>query len=273
MAQPSPDLVIRAHRAAMAQVRDRVAAYALTAWAAQRSYRDADVDRLVRLITPRVEAGQVQVANLTAVYIAQVAALRGAKGVQAALVDRAVVTGGRGIPAADVYRRPATEVYTALAQGKSFGVAKELGAARLGSLVRTDLQMAQVRQADASYRSAGVRFYQRILGPGNNCALCVIASTQRYRVGDLLPIHPGCGCSTDDLEPGTPVYAARDGGERVIDPKLLEDTHARVAQFAGEADRGGRSPDYRQLIVTREHGEYGPTLSWRSDRFTGPDDL
>ena len=221
MARLSPEFVVRAHREAMAQVRDRVTAYALTAWSAQGSYRDADVDRLVRLIAPRVEAGQVQVANLTAAYIAQVATLRGAKGLQAALVDRAAVTGGRGVPAADVYRRPAVAVYTALAQGKSFDTAKALGASRLESLVRTDMQMAQVRQADASYRSAGVRFYQRVLGAGDNCALCVIASTQRYRVGDLLPIHPGCGCSTDDLEPGTPVYAAQDGSQRVIDRKSV----------------------------------------------------
>jgi len=36
------------------------------------------------------------------------------------------------------------------------------------------------------------RFYRRVLTGMESCGLCVVASTQRYRKRDLLPIHPNC---------------------------------------------------------------------------------
>lgn len=234
-------------------------------WLGLGSWRDDDVDRWVADVVPRVSAAQQTVAGLTAAFIAQ------SMGVAPA--DPIDVAGVRGVPPAVVYRRPATTLYTGLAAGRSMGDALQAAAIRAVDIAVTDLQLANTHQARASMTAAGVQFYQRVLVGPEDCALCVIASTQAYRTGDLLPIHPGCNCDVEPLDPDTPRYEALDGGDRVINPGLLEDTHARVAQFVGEADRGGRSPDYRQLIVTREHGEYGPTLSWRSDRFTGPDDL
>ena len=81
-----------------------------------------------------------------------------------------------------------------------------------------------------------------------------------------MPIHPGCDCSVDRVD------ANFDPGQ-VIDPSTLEGTHGQVAEFAGIADRGGRAPDYRELIVTSENGELGPVLRWRNQNFTGPADL
>ena len=78
-----------------------------------------------------------------------------------------------------------------------------------------------------------------------------------------MPIHPGCSCGVEPLD---------DPGVQVIDPARLEQTHSDVADFAGSADRTGRHIDYRKITV-RRHGEYGPTLSWRKDAFTGPADL
>ncbi len=273
--QPSPEEVIAGYKSAVALVRSRVVSYAKTAWIAQGSYRDADIDRLVSLIVPRVQAGQIQTANLTSTYIASVASIRQETLIKPSLVKRFEIVNGRGVPADEVYRRPAIEMYSALSEGKPFTAAKEQGLNRLVSLVSTDMQMAKVRQSDSSYRSSGAKFYHRILGDGGksgNCGLCIIASTQRYRVGDLLPIHPGCSCDSDELDAGTPVFEALDGSSRVLDPGLLEDTHARIEDFTGASDRGAREPDYRDILV-RDHGEYGPTLSWRSDSFAGPADL
>ena len=274
--QPSPEQIIVGHRAALALVRSRVVNYAKTAWIAQGSYRDADIDRLVSLIVPRVQAGQVQTANLTSSYIATLATVRRGKLIKPQPINRLAVTGGRGTPAEDVYRRPAIEMYNALSGGAVFQVAKEMGLNRLTSLVATDMQMSQVRQADASYQSIGAKKYERILGDGGkdgNCALCIIASTQQYWVGDLSPIHPGCSCSTDEISAENPWD---------VDAKaqLLEETHARVEQATGrEADRSGRDAglndkfkDYTKIQI-RNHGEMGPVLTLKGQHFTGPSQL
>lgn len=260
------------YQAAVEQVRARLSRVADTVWAGLGSYRDADIDRLVRLVVPHVRAGQVQVANLTAAYFRALGA--------AAPVDAAVVTGGRGVPAEDVYRRPGTTVYTELAQGKPVGDAIAAGGERLLSLVMTDLQMAKVRQAQRSLSSAGVAAFRRVLTGRENCALCVIASTQRYHRGDLLPIHPGCDCSVDTLPKGW------DPDAQVIDQNLLDLTHDTIAAKIGRSElsardlglgktdsRGRPISDYTDLIATRTHGEYGPTLAWRDENFTSKADI
>lgn len=255
------------YQAAVEQVRSRLLAIVGARWAGLGSYRDADIDRLVRLVVPLVHAGQVQVANLTAAYFRQVGATAG--------VDVSVVTGGRGVPAAEVYRRPAVTTYTALSEGKSVSAAVQLGGDRLASLVMTDLQIAKVRQAQRSLDSAGVTAFRRVLTGRENCALCVIASTQRYHRGDLMPIHPGCDCGVDTLPKGWNPRV------QVIDQDLLDLTHDTVAMKLGRSElsardlglgktdaRGNHVSDYTDLIITREHGEYGPTLAWRDHHFT-----
>ena len=59
---------------------------------------------------------------------------------------------------------------------------------------------------------------------------------------------------------------------QVINAEKLEAIHDAAESDLGVYDRGGRAPDYRKITV-REHGEYGPTLTWRSDKFTGPSGL
>jgi hypothetical protein len=93
--------------------------------------------------------------------------------------------------------------------------------------------------------------------------MCTIASTQRYHVADLSPIHPGCDCVVEAIF--GPV-------DRVIDPQLLEQVHAAVLDLTGVVDRGGRAVDYRHIMtqITHTHGELGQMLARPGDRFTGP---
>lgn len=165
-------------------------------------------------------------------------------------------------------------MYTELALGKPFFVAMQIATNRLTSLVATDLQLAMTHQAQASLASSPYSMYRRTIGGNKTCALCVIASTQRYHKKNLLPIHPGCSCGVEPWE----------GEDAItIDPDLLESTHELIEQKLGTYDPGARNAgrdkttsagkpisDYTDLIVTRDHGEYGPTLTWRTDRFTGP---
>lgn len=243
----------------MTQVRSRVRAFAEAAWRASPGYRDAQVERLVGVLVPRVQAGQLQVASLTSAYLGRVA------GEAAVPVVSDEILNARGVPASEVYRRPAVSVYTELAAGKPFEVALEAGATRLVSLAMTDLQMAKVRQSRASLSGGSFTYYRRVLTGNEDCALCMIASTQRYHKGDLMPIHPGCDCDVATLK------ADEDPGQ-VLDPDLLERTHDLVGDSGGAVDRS-TTDDYRNLLATREHGEVGPVLTWRDQRFTGPADI
>lgn len=270
MAPRTPEQVVATYNAQVTAVRAAVLDYAARVWRGQGAkFRDADVERLVGLLVPKVQAGQLKVANLTSAYIASVSSLRTGSVVEPVAVDEAAILGARGVPAEVVYERPVTTVRTALAQGLAFSEAVAEGARRLESIAATDVQMARVRQAQTSGRAAGWSRYRRVLVGEENCGLCVIASTQRYRIRDLEPIHPGCNCGVDEL-------AGDEPDRQVIDAPLLEAIHRHVAEFTGgPSDRGARDlaigkpvSDYTDLIVTRMHGEYGPTLSWRKDRFT-----
>jgi hypothetical protein len=250
------------YSAAVAEVRRRVAAYAEAAWGSlDGSYRDADIQRLVGLIVPQVLAGQLHIANLTSVYIAAVAGDNAGHHIAAVPVDPGAVQNGRGVDPEVVYTRPGIEVYTALSNGKSITTAAAAGLTRLQSLVTTDLQMARVRQARTSYRSANVHFYRRVTRGPRACALCLIASTRRYRRGDLMPIHPGCQCGIEEItDKSAPL---------VLDQSLLDAVHAAVGKHAPDLENAN-AQGYQDLLIVHDHGEIGPVLGWRWQKFTGP---
>lgn len=260
MVELTPERQLSAYMTASTQVRERIMKFAELRWGSMAAYRDADINRLIDAIVPRVQAGQIQIAQLTSAYVAGVA---GKAGIPVSVDE---VTMGRGVDPDEVYRRPAVTVYSELSEGKLLADAVKAGGLRLAQLIGMDMQMAKVRQFRASGEAAGFGGFRRNLTGRENCAMCVIASTQRYHIGDLMPIHPGCDCGVVPLKADEQV-------PQVIDEALLESTHSHVADLTGIADRSGRAPDYRKLIVTQDHGEYGPTLAWRGNAFTGPADL
>ena len=263
------DALTQALHGVRADVRARVVEYATVSWQTLGNWRDDDIARFVSAVVPQIEAGKRTVAQATDAALSAMI-----DDDPAGLADLGQIRGG--VTAAEVYRRPAVTMRTALAEGASVSEAIERGAQRLESLVKTDLQLAHTHQARASLtappRRRGVRrrprgaveAFRRVPSGTENCALCLIASTQRYWVGDLLPIHPGCDCQVQSLGHGEHVA-------QIIDAELLEAVHDQVEGIAGLSDRGGREVDYRQLIVTREHGEYGPTIGWRHQKHTGPE--
>src|SRR5690606_35409327 len=141
------------------------------------------------------------------------------------------VLSARKVDPLEEYRRPDVMLYTALAQGLSLAEAVAAGGHRLADLVSTDLQLANATQARSSLEQGGYRYYRRVLSGSENCALCSIASTQRYHVRDLMPIHPGCDCGVEAVE-------ARVDPGQVIDPTVLEEIHDAVGDFTGFVDRG-----------------------------------
>lgn len=237
-------------------IRQQITAFGQAYWDSLPHYRTSAVEDMIQAITPRVTAGQLRIADLTRAYLAQCARELGWK-VVLPPIDQDEIRGARGVDQRIVYRRPAVDVYTALAAGKPLPQAAAEGRLRLTQLIGGDMQLAKVhasRQSMRGYPEEG-QFYRRVLTGRENCALCVVASTQRYYRGDLLPIHPGCDCGVQPLPPGLAV-------NQVIDEDLLGQVHQITADRLGVSDRGGRTPDYRKLLTVSEHGEYGPTLSW-----------
>lgn len=275
------DRIAVAYDAQVHQIRSTLEAYGREVWQSMPNYRDSAVSAMVRALTPRVRAGQLQTAELTRAYMAACARELGYK-LLLPPVDTDYVTGSRGVDPDVVYRRPAVTVYTELSQGATLDSAAKSGGVRLIDLIGGDLQMSKRNQSHRSMRGMGVKQYRRILTGRENCALCTIASTQRYWVKDLLPIHPGCDCSSGPLPNDV------DWGQ-VIDPNTLEAAHDAVSQHLGTSDRGGRTPDYRhvllssdggnltvsgtRLVQVKQHGEYGPVLTWGTQHFTGPHGL
>jgi hypothetical protein len=248
------------------------------------NWRDGDYERYLSLLQPRLDGVKIQAARLQAAYYAEMALLSGQPftpvAVTASTVNTQVL---RGVGLDEVYRRPFVTLYTALSQGKTVTEAVTEGAARAFGLGATDVKLSTTHSGRAVRGSNNnVVGHRRVLSGGKNCALCVIASTQRYTVSDLQPIHPGCSCGEE------PIYGDFDPGQ-IIDSELLEQTQELVErELEIDADRGARDAglskviqsaqgeklaDYTELIITRNHGEYGPTLSFRDQSFTGPRDI
>lgn len=248
-------------------------------WLSAGSWRTPDVDRLVSRIVPVVEGAKRTVAGNTAAYAQAMSSVVDGRDVPMVMMSDAELRRLRGIDPEDVYRRPATQMYTALAGGAAFPDALDQGVNRLLSIALTDLQLAKTHQSRQSFGRGGYQYTIRTLTGRENCALCVIASTQRYTIADLQPIHPGCDCGTRQI-------SARHDPGQVIDPDLLESIHDEVATHVGHSDAGARNlgrgktdsqgrsiSDYTDLIVTREHGEIGPVLTWRDQNFTSKADI
>lgn len=258
----------RQYGAAVGGVWASVLGRAGRSWADLGSWRGSDVRRFQRSTLPILIAGQRQVASLTASYLETLYRDIADDGARARL-DFDEVTGRslRDVDPETVYERPFHDVWTALSTGEPLDVATERGANRLEIIAKTDLQLARTHTVRAvAAEQPGVEYTIRELQGEYDCALCMIAATQRYHKKNLAPIHPGCDCLVKTVK------ADYDPGQ-IIDDERLEQIHAAVEAAIGTFDRGGRAVDYRKIIIARNHGEIGPVLGYRGQRFTGPDDI
>ncbi|MFJ4768453.1 hypothetical protein ACIP88_04950 [Streptomyces uncialis] len=237
-------------------------------WVDLDAYRDSDVVRFQRQALPVILAGERQIASLTTSYLEQSYREDTGEAVRVGL-DFDTVTGAalRGVDLEEVYLRPFVEVRTALSKDSPLDVAVDRGTTRLETLIKTDLQLARTHTVrEVASQLPRFEYTVRELQGEYDCALCMIASTQRYHKRDLAPIHPGCDCLvklvTADYDPG-----------QVIDEDLLERVHDLVDEATGQRDRGGRAVDYRKIIIANEHGEIGPVLGFRDQNFAGPGDV
>lgn len=231
-------------------------------------WRDDNIPQFLDRVAKDVGSVKQTAAQYAYGYHSQIARLFGQKFNRPSYDPQEFATDRlrKGANFTEVFSRPFIEMRTALAQGRSVSDAVYLGGRRAESLAQVEIQLAR-RQASLSARNANDNIvgYLRVLSGSENCALCYVASTQRYRRGDLLPIHPGCDCGE------MPIYGNTDPGQ-VVDEYNLEKAHQAVEQRFGQSARDAKTLPYKDIII-REHGEMGPVLGIRGQKFTGPKDL
>lgn len=224
-----------------------------TLWANLGGVNDTAMARFSAAAAQVVEASKRQAVALADGYVRTYIALAESSGVPASTIDVAAIAAEAraGVSALDVYRRPVVTARAALANGRSFADALRLARVRATSAANTDVHLASRAGADASMRANGVEHYRRV-PDATACTFCLVASTQRYRTGQLMPLHAHCGCSV------APLVGTRD---RVVDQALL-------GRLKAASDR----PDYwnDRKIAVHHHGELGPVLTRAGDHFTGP---
>lgn len=267
----SPVQLLNAYTTTTVALRRQVQAFVAATWGSLDSWRELDIHRFVGQVVPIVTGGQRQVATLTDGYLATMASL---------VLDRPIRPIGippkrvtdleiRGTDAVEVYGRTGPTVWTALSRGHSLDDAVRQGLSRALATADTDLQLAKTHAVSyATERSDHVSGFERI-PDGGACDLCLLASTQRYHSGDLMPIHNRCGC---DVEP---IFGEHDSGQ-IINEGLrakLEDQGVTVYRGHGEQSFYGRVAGNDVGVAVQEHGELGPVLTVAGETFTGPDDI
>ena len=278
-------------------LRNRLLETLLAYWAELTVYRDAQAAAFSTSVAPVVIGAQQVMSSLTANYLTNLN--RQMVGTSPAInLDSSKIASGlrSNISPQEVYQRPFTQIWTDLSQGKPLSEAVASGRRRLVDLATSDLQLAKTTQAVRTMSNFGdIVGYRRVLVGAENCGLCVIASTVRYRKSELMPIHPGCNCAIAPIhghqDPGQSINsgvlmhgiaptAMSRGNVPVYSPKDIEDmgdllapVHDAIERTFGQSDVGGRLVDYRKIMTTHEHGELGPILSVSNHSFTGPGDL
>lgn len=292
---------IVAYQQAVVRVRTQLVAFITAVWRALGVYRNAQMAEFITQVTPVVLGAEQQMVSLTAAYLAGQRAYGLGVGMNPVYVDPVTVTGSvlrNGTSMEDVYSRPFHLVwrdiaagqdardahYAALDRGLSQAEAPPLpadtfiddaitrGLDRVVLTAVTDLQLAKTHTArEVMARDGQTVGYRRVLEGAYSCGLCIVASTVRYHMGDLLPIHPACDCSV------SPIYGDHDPG-RTINEQALADVHAAVFDRFGSMSPGGREFGpatasgrallYRDLLVKHDHGEIGPVLGVRGQDFT-----
>ena len=256
---PATARVVTQYQRALQMLITQVGAYALATWDALGSWRDDAAEQWIAELLPVLLAGQSGAVALTDAYLAEYLDAAPIGLVPDELIGSAV-RGGAALE--EVYTRPFRTVWAKLAEDKPLTEAVSAGRARTQATVAMDMQLSGRAAAREGMARSGVVGYRRVVSGSSTCDLCAIASTQRYRTEDLLPIHNRCGCVV------APIVGERDPGQ-VINKDLLRELRQRgaVKDITEQRQRAAAK------VATAEHGEVGPVLVNADHAFTGADDI
>lgn len=287
----------QAHHASLLAIRETSAGLVEDAWDAYAGLDNRSARQFVDAAAQVTIAAQQQTAALAAGYLEASDAVLG----RASQIVPTLPPIRNGLAPEQVYQRSIIEARTLAGRGGNVDRALDAGRARAMSTARTDVILAnRSAVAAAAPGRPWVVGYRRVL-TGKSCALCATASTQRYKVADLQPIHANCDCDVAEI------YGTVDPG-RVINEDLLADLKATAGDGRPDywngpylIDESGRitvakteylrGPDGKRLLTdagnprrikvpgdpvraaTRPHGELGKVLTDARHAFTAADDI
>jgi hypothetical protein len=275
--------LVQAYGDATVRLRDALGRAIDAHWIELGSWREEDIPRFLARVLPLVNGSVAAMVTMTDAYLGAV--LTDMLGGPSFGAGASRPTYPRpGVTPAEVYRRPFQTTWTALSKGAQVSQAIQSGRSRAVSLATTDLQLAKRNASTARLvKEPRVVGYRRVLMGSKSCAMCALASTQRYRKERLMPVHPGCNCGVAPLvgtaDPGQRINAAKARDQAALDTGDLDELgdtdalHAAISQRFGFDAVDFRGQTYGDLVVTHQHGELGEVLARKGDRFTGPDDI
>lgn len=281
------------HRDRFVAIQDQAVAMSLAAWDSLGDWTSpAMAEEWAELWLPISDAAVEAVMEATDGYLAVVT------DADAGFVDALTASLLRGITAGLYAARPLSTVLTELSRGALWEDAVKAGRNRVAEMMAADVSLGQRRVADEWVGSNRIVGYRRTL-TGMSCALCAVASTQRYHRRNLMPIHNHCDCGVAAIygedDPGHVINERllddlkRQGGPEVWDRPYGLDEQGRLRRRKTEVVRDadgnpvinpktGR-PRTRMVLgdevspQIRDHGEMGRVLWAPGDHFLGPNDL
>lgn len=240
--------------------------YVLALYAGQNFYDAAAVAQIGTQAANATNAQAVIAAGLAAQYVATTAGIVAGEPLSVpSLVLPAI---RNGVDLVKVYERPAKLFRRLRAQGVSpedaFARAMQLASAITDTNMTLAQRAAYTGALERLESTAGITGYRRVLHPElsrtGSCALCVVASDNIYKVAQLMPLHNLCKCTV------LPIIGALDPGN-----SLNNLTLADLYDAAGGSTFGADLKSVK--VVVEQHGEYGPVLRIKGQKFTSLDDL
>jgi hypothetical protein len=261
------DELTQAHIQAQAQLRQIAVAAAASTWVGLRSHDQEDVPGFLARLLPLVAAINRQSALLTIAYLAR-AIDRPITGIDIPTLLSGLRT---GTSPQEAYRRPFVTTWSELTRGRSYADAVDAGRQRATAIAATDVQLAMTHtvRAVAQTQPETIFGFERVPDP-NACDLCLIASTQRYRTDQLMPIHNHCGCGIRPLLEPTSREINKDlyrqlKSEHAMD-SLTAQRRARGFQDRAAANRR-RADDARRQLAAEDNPTLRKRLNDRADSY------
>lgn len=246
---------------------ERLLALLVQAFLGLPNYRDENANAFAQSAVPLVRGSQRALASLLAAHHAEEAGRQTLRPVAPPPLGDLVSVDLRGVDPSTVYTRPFATVHNTLSKTGDMTQAVKNGSRRLEQIAESDLQLTHAHASRAAVRQLGALYWRRTLIGPENCALCVLTSTMKYKREDLKPIHPACNCEV------VAVYNERSDPVK-DEAALIQRAHAAAREATGKSDAGGRKVDYRKVRtqITAEHGELGTMLKWPDQHFTDEDE-
>jgi hypothetical protein len=219
------------------------------------------ISDLVARIRQALQPRQRIMAGQTDAYLARMLTILSDRLVQP-VGPIAVENLRRGTTMEDAYGRLADQYRWLISEGRSEDQALQSVLTRAEVMADTDISLAMRDQSQEFMVHKVETGYRRVIHPelpGKVCGLCIIASDRVYKKKDLLPLHGRCKCTV------VPIYNGIDLGGH-----LNADDLTALYEAAGGNTRNQLK---RVQISIHDHGELGPVLTDRADRFRGPRDV